>query len=68
MPTDYRYSPHVNINEARKMLGDENRGRIYELIESGDIATHKEGSRVLVVTASVLAYVKAQEVQEEEDN
>ena len=40
------------------MLGGRGRGKIYALIESGDLESVKDGNRRLIVTETLLAYIE----------
>jgi excisionase family DNA binding protein len=52
-PIEPRY---ISIREAARRAGV-SRSRMYELLKSGDIRAKKDGSRTLVVVASVDAWL-----------
>jgi len=51
-------TPLVSINEARRLLGGRGRGRIYELMASGDLESVVDRGRRLIVSESLLRYVE----------
>ena len=50
--------PLISVNEARRLLGGRGRGRIYELLASGDLESVVDGSRRFVVSESVTRYIE----------
>jgi len=54
-----KYPPLTSVTKAMWMLGGRGRGTVYGLIESGDLKAVKSGSRRLVVTSSILAYIES---------
>jgi excisionase family DNA binding protein len=53
------YPPLVSVTKTMWLLGERGRGTVYRLIESGEIESVKSGSRRLVVTSSILAYIES---------
>ena len=58
------YPPLVSVTEAQRMLGGRGRGKIYALIESKHLQSVKDGSRRLIVTETLLAYVESLKLAE----
>lgn len=50
--------PLVSINEACRLLGGRGRGRIYELMAAGDLASITDGRRRLILGDSLTRYVE----------
>jgi hypothetical protein len=50
-------APLISVNEARRLLGGRGRGRIYELLASGDLESVVDGKRRFIVTESLTRYI-----------
>lgn len=59
------YPPLVSITETMWMLGGRGRGTVYRLIDSDELESVKDGSRRLVVTSSILAYIESLKISTE---
>ena len=53
------YPPLVSITKTMWILGGRGRGTVYRLIDSDELKSVKDGSRRLVVTSSILAYIES---------
>ena len=47
----------VRVRAAQKMLGGRCRDKIYELINSGDLVSYRDGKARLITTESIKKYV-----------
>jgi excisionase family DNA binding protein len=54
LPSSSPVSPFVNVDEAAELLRCEHQ-RIYDLCSAGKLTRHKEGARVLLSRAEVVA-------------